>query len=320
MKSEWRFVGKRLLMAIPTLLFVSALTFVAAELAPSDPIQVMAGEHATPEAVTRLRHEYGLDRPAYVRFASFVWGAVTLDFGRSFFDPRPVRDIIVQTYGPTALLACLAMCLAATTGIALGIIAAVNAGRRLDRLVVTFGVAGLGVPNFVLAPLLVLVFALHLEWAEVAGWGDSSRGLLPYLVLPVIVLAVRPMAAVMRLTRTAMIDALSGDFIRTARAKGVSRWGVIFRHALPNALTPTLIVIGTSFGYLLTGSFIVETAFAIPGLGYRAIQAIQQRDYPMIQATTVLFAAAFVIVNLLVDIVQARVDPRVRADLRRRSV
>jgi peptide/nickel transport system permease protein len=306
------YLAKRLLLVIPTLLFISALTFLAAELSPSDPIQVMAGEHATPEMVERLREQYGLNRPAIVRFADFVVGAFTLDFGRSFFDPRPVRQIIIQNFVPTATLAALAMLLASVLGMALGTVAAVYKERWPDRLAVVAGVAGLGVPNFVLAPVLVLLFAIRLDWFEVAGWHDPEYGFLPYVILPTIVLAVRPMAAIMRLTRTSMSDVLSQDFIRTARAKGVSRLGVIFRHALRNAFTPVLIGIGTSFGYLLTGSFIVETAFSIPGLGFRAIEAIQKRDYPMIQGTTVLFATTFILVNLAVDLIQARIDPRVR--------
>lgn len=302
---------KRLILVVPTIVFISALTFVAAELAPSDPIEILAGEHGTKAEIARLRHEYGLDRPAHVRFGSFLAGIPTLDFGKSFFDPRPVRDILIANFYPTALLAALAMGLAASLGLLLGILAAVNGGRFLDRIAVVLSVAGLGVPNFVLAPLLVLFFAVTLSWFEVTGW-PSSGPAWRYLVLPVIVLSVRPTAIVMRLSRTAMTDALNQDYIRTARAKGVSWVGVVFRHALRNALTPILIGIGSSFGYLLTGSFIVETSFAIPGLGYRAIEAIQQRDYPVIQATTVLFAVSFVLVNLLVDLLQLRLDPRVR--------
>jgi peptide/nickel transport system permease protein len=303
---------KRILLVIPTLIFVSALTFVAAELAPGDPIQIKLGERATPAAVAQLKHEYGLDRPLLVRFGDFLWGAARLDFGRSYFDTRTVRQILLQNYWPTAMLAILAMLVASVVGIFLGTIAAVAAGKWPDRLAVVLSVAGLGIPNFVLAPILVLIFALRLQWYEVAGWADNFSDLGPYLVLPVIVLSVRPLAAIMRLTRSSMIGVLSQDFIRTARAKGVSWTGVVVRHALRNAATPVIIGIGSSFGYLLTGSFITETVFAIPGLGKRAIEAIYQRDYPVIQATTILFAAAFILVNLAVDLVQARIDPRVR--------
>jgi len=308
------YVLRRLILVVPTVLFISALTFFASELAPSDPIQILAGEHATPDQIARLRHEYGLDRPLLVRFGDFIWGAFQLDFGRSYFDTRSVREIILANFVPTAVLAVLAMVIATLVGMTLGILAAVYSGCWPDRVAVILSVSGLGVPNFVLAPILVLLFAVRLQILPVTGWPSYGSEPWRFLILPVAVLSLRPMASVMRLTRTSMTEALAQDYIRTARSKGVSRTGVILRHALRNALTPILLGVGSSFGYLLTGSFIVETAFAIPGLGYRAIEAILQRDYPVIQATTVLFATAFILVNLIVDLLQLRIDPRIRLE------
>lgn len=302
-----KYVGRRLLALIPTLLFISLVTFLMAQLAPGDPIMLMAGEKATPETIERLRSQYGLDKPLHIQYVDFVQNAVRFDFGLSFYSKRPVSEVIVQGFGPTMTLALIAILIASLLGISLGSAAAYYKDKPLDRIAVAVALLGVTVPNFVLAPLLALVFSVRLGWLPVAGWDGAE-----YFVLPAIVLAARPMAMIARLARTAMTDALSQDYIRTAYAKGLTAREVVWRHALRNSMVVTLTGIGNSFGFLLTGSFIVETAFGVPGLGYKGVQAIQQRDFPVIQATTLLFATLFVLVNLTVDLLYHWLDPRIR--------
>jgi ABC-type dipeptide/oligopeptide/nickel transport system permease component len=302
-----RYVLSRLLQAIPTLLLISFLTFIMGYLAPGDPIRMILGEHSDPQTVAQVRHELGLDQPWYVQYGRFVWSAVKGDFGISLYNRRPVGDVIRESFPATATLAVLAILLAIAVGIPAGIVAAVFHNRLPDRLSMAGVVLGISVPNFVLATLLILLVSVRLGWLPVAGWGAPE-----YLVLPVLVLAARPSASIARFTRTSMLEVLQQDYIRTARAKGVPERAVILKHALPNALLPVVTVIGNAFGYLLTGSFIVETVFAVPGVGYKSIEAILRRDYPVIQATTLLFAFLFIAVNLFVDILYTRLDPRVR--------
>lgn len=297
----------RLFQAIPTLLLISVLTFIMGFLAPGDPIRMILGEHSDPHTVAQVRRELGLDQPWYVQYGRFVWNALKGDFGISLYNRRPVGDILWESFPATATLAVLAILLAVAVGIPAGIVAAVWHNRLPDRLSMTGVVLGISVPNFVLATLLILLVSVQLGWLPVAGWGAPE-----YLVLPVLVLAARPSASIARFTRTSMLEVLQQDYIRTARAKGVPERAVILRHALPNALLPVVTVIGNAFGYLLTGSFIVETVFAVPGVGYKSIEAILRRDYPVIQATTLLFAFLFIVVNLVVDILYTRLDPRVR--------
>jgi ABC-type dipeptide/oligopeptide/nickel transport system permease component len=302
-----RYVLSRLLQAIPTLLLISFLTFIMGYLAPGDPIRMILGERSDPQAVAQVRRELGLDQPWYVQYGRFVWNAVRGDFGISLYNRRPVGDIIRESFPATATLAVLAILLAITVGILAGVVAAVWHNRLPDRLSMAGVVLGISVPNFVLATLLILLVSVRLGWLPVAGWGAPED-----VVLPVLVLAARPSASIARFTRTSMLEVLQQDYIRTARAKGVPEPFVILKHALPNALLPVVTVIGNAFGYLLTGSFIVETVFAVPGVGYKSIEAILRRDYPVIQATTLLFAFLFIVVNLLVDILYTRLDPRVR--------
>lgn len=302
-----RYLFNRLLLLFPTLLFISALTFLIGFFAPGDPIEILAGEKADPAAIERVRKLYGLDQPLHVQYLRFLSQAARLDFGISYYNQRPVGEVIRSGFPATSLLACCAILIAVLIGIPLGIIAAWFQERLVDRLAIVIALLGVTVPNFVLAPLFVYVFSLSIGWFPVAGWGGWE-----YVVLPSFVLAARPTAMVARLSRTAMLEVLSQDYIRTAFAKGLTPWQVLWKHAFRNALLVILTGIGNSFGFLLTGSFIVETAFGVPGLGYKSVQAIQQRDYPVIQATTLLFATLFVLVNLLVDILYTRLDPRIR--------
>lgn len=301
-----RFALRRLAFAVPTLLAISAITFFMGLLAPGDPVEIVLGQHADPAAKARVRHELGLDRHPLVQYGAFLAGAVRGDLGISYVTRRPVTEILLDGIPNTAMLALTAMAIAVVVGVLLGVLAAVNQGSWVDRLCTVVALAGVSVPTFVLGPLLILVFALKLGWLPVAGWGGPQ-----YVILPALVLAGRPAAMIARLTRAQMVEVLRQDYIRTARAKGLTERQVIIRHALRNALLPVVTVAGTSLGYLLSGSFVVESIFTVPGIGAASVESIFRRDYPVIQGTTLVMAAGFVIVNLAVDLLYARLDPRV---------
>lgn len=304
---------KRLALAVPTLLAVSFVTFFLGYLAPGSPIDLLVGQHADPAIRRQLEHEYGLDRPAMVQYADFLWGAVRGDLGHSFANGgRSVTDLIAQQFPTTAFLALLAICTAALLGLPAGVLAALQHNRLPDRAVMTQVLVLVSLPPFVLAPILMLCFSLWLGWLPTSGWEGPA-----YWVLPTVVLAARPGALLARQMRSSMLEVLRQDYIRTASAKGLTGTRVILRHALKNALLPVLTVLGNSFGYLLTGSFIVETLFSIPGIGYESVHSILARDYPVIQGVALLVASVFVAVNLLVDLLYVAVDPRVRHEAAR---
>jgi peptide/nickel transport system permease protein len=309
-----RFIALRLAFAIPTLIAISALVFFAAYLSPADPVDILLGEKAAPAAKARLREDWGLNRPPLVRYVDYVAGIVTRgDFGFSYQTREPVTAIIQRGFPNTALLASCALVLSLAVGIPLGILAAVFANRWPDRVAMGAALLGVAVPSFVLGPVLVLVFAVRLGWLPVIGFSLNSGLTQPqFFLLPAFVLAARSSALISRLTRSAMLDVLAQDYIRTARAKGLSSSAVLFRHALKNAFPPILTVTGTTFGFLLSGSFVVETFFTIPGIGNQSITSITQRDYPVIQGLALLLAFIFVVVNLVVDILYGVLDPRAR--------
>ncbi|MBW3623599.1 MAG: ABC transporter permease [Armatimonadetes bacterium] len=309
-----KYVLHRLLLAIPTLLVLSLITFLLSALAPGDPVALRLGQHADPAARARLRHELGLDRPLHEQYFTYLGNAVRGDFGKTYRTEVPVREIMSEGIPYTFTLAFWAMAVAVAAGIGFGVLAAVYQNTWVDRAAMVVTLIGVSIPAFVLAPLLILLLAVRLGWLPVAGWEGPQ-----YLILPALVLAGRPAALIARLTRTQMVEVLRQDYIRTAYAKGLTRGQVIRRHALRNALLPVLTVIGTAFGYLLTGSFVVETIFAIPGVGMQSISAIFEREYLVIQATVMLAAVGFVLVNLLVDLLYGILDPRVRAGFRRKA-
>jgi peptide/nickel transport system permease protein len=302
-----RFVLGRLLLAIPTLVAISAITFFLGALAPGDPTEIMLGQHADPASRLRLRHELGLDRPPLVQYGSYLWRAVHGDFGRSYETRRPVTDIVREGFPNTATLALAAIILASLFGVTLGVLAAARQDTMVDRAAMLVAISGASIPAFVLAPVLIVLFALRLRWLPVSGWTGPEN-----LILPAVVLAARPAALIARLTRAQMVEVLRQDYIRTAVAKGLSWSAVVRKHALRNAMLPVLTVIGSSLGYLLSGSFVVETIFSVPGLGWYSIQSITRRDYPVIQATTLLMAVGFVSVNILVDLLYGWLDPRLK--------
>lgn len=306
-------LGLRLLYAVLSLLFISFITFVADEISPGDQATILAGEKATPEAVIRLREQLGLNRPWGVRYVEYLGGLSRGNLGNSFHGTRePVVDIVKRTLPMTITVATCAILLAAIVGILLGTIAAVTQNRFGDRTILIVSTLGVTIPNFVLAPVFVKIFAVNMDILP-SGWSNQLAGpVWMYLLMPVVILAARPMAQITRLCRASMIETLQQEFIKLARAKGVPPLRLTLRHALRNAILPVVTAIGTNFGFLLTGSFIIETAFRLPGIGATAIEAIKKGDTPVIQATVLIAGSLFVLINLLVDLVQPTLDPRIR--------
>ncbi len=308
-----RAVGFRLLYGLLSLIFITFVTFVANDAAPADPALIFAGEKASLADVQLIRHRMGLDKPWYVRYGVSLWNDAHLDFGKTYYGTQePVADILVRDLPMTLKISFLAILLAAGLGLLLGTLAAVYENRFVDRGVLTISTLGVTLPNFVLAPLLVYIFALRLNYLPQNWEVNRVAPDFYYLLLPVIILAARPMAMLTRLTRASMVDTMRQEFIRMAIAKGVPTYRVIFKHALRNAVLPVITAIGTSFGYLLTGSFVVETFFTLPGIGRETIEAIQKRDYPLVQACILVTGMLFVILNMLVDVILPILDPRIR--------
>jgi peptide/nickel transport system permease protein len=301
------FVLRRLALLPPTLLLLALVTFFLGYLSPSDPIEIMLGQHANPEAAARLQHEYGLDRPPLVQFGAYVAGALRGDLGRSYYDQKPVTATLAEGFPATLTLGLTATVIAVLLGVPLGVLAAARQDTWIDRASMSLALVGVSVPAFVVGPLLIFFVAQQLRLLPVAQWGTPQDVLLPALTL-----GIRPAALIARLTRASMLESLRQDYVRTAYAKGLAPARVILLHAFKNALIPTLTVIGTATGYMLGGSFVVETIFRVPGIGALSIASISQRDYPIIQGTTLLLATTFVLINLVVDLLYSALDPRIR--------
>lgn len=300
------FIIRRLLLSIPTLLGVLVVAFLLLYVAPGDPVQAMVGERADEETIARLRQELRLDDPLPVQFGHYVAGIAKGDLGRSYITNRPIRADILERFPKTLQLAGAAMLLATICGVTLGVLSGRWPGSTIDR--VGLGVAYLGIsfPVYWVGLLLILLFAVTLHWLPPSGFGG-----LRYLVLPAVALGMRSIAFLARMTRSAMLDALGADYVRTARAKGLSERLVVGRHALRNALIPIITVLGLDFGAYLTGSILTETIFSWPGLGRYVVNAIARRDLPAIQGSVLFLSAVFVLVNLITDVAYAKADPRV---------
>ncbi len=303
-----RFLLQRFGLALLSVWAVCTLTFFIAFLAPGDPAELAAGQHSDPVTLAHVRHEFGLDKPPLTRYGLYLWGVAHGNLGVSYYTREPVTTFLKRSLPNTALLAVIAIVLALAVGVGVGLLAALKPNSFLDRVLMTSVLIGVTLPNFVLAPVLILIFALKLGWLPVAGWGAPEN-----LILPAVVLAARPAALIGRMTRSSMLETLRQDYIRTARAKGLSPATVLFKHALKNAFLPVLTTAGVSFGYLLSGSFVVETIFTVPGVGYQSINSVFQRDYSVIQGTTLVLAVVFVVTNLVIDLLYAVLDPRVQA-------
>jgi ABC-type dipeptide/oligopeptide/nickel transport system permease component len=267
------------------------------------------GERADAATIARLRRELRLDDPLHVQFGHYAAGVLRGDLGRSYITDRPIRRDVAERFPKTLLLAGTAMGLASVLGITLGVLTARRPGGWLDRLALGGAYLGISFPVYWVGLLLILLFAVTLRWLPPSGYGG-----IKYLILPALALGMRSIAFLARVTRSAMLEVLGGDFVRTARAKGLAERTVVLRHGLRNALIPVITVLGLDFGYYLTGSILTETIFSWPGLGRYVVNAISRRDLPAIQGSVLFLSAVFVMVNLLTDVAYAKADPRVRYD------
>lgn len=302
-------VLRRAAQTLPVLLGVTLVAFLLTYWLPGDPARSLAGERYREEDLARIRSELGLDRPLAVQYVAYVGRLVRGDLGVSFATGRPVGDELLERFPRTFLLATASLALAVVLGLAAGIVAARRPGGVADRLSVLFALGGISVPVFVSAILLLWLFAVTLRWLPPSGWiADDPRA----LVLPAVTLGVRSAAMIARMTRASLVEVLSADFVRTARAKGCRELEVLLRHGLRNALVPVVTMIGLDFGSYLSGSVLTESIFAWPGVGQYAMQAILRRDFPAIQGTVLFLSALFVAVNLAVDLAYGVLDPRIR--------
>lgn len=301
------YVCRRLLELVPLLLIISFVVFVALEKAPGDPVTLLLGQNASPQAIADMRAELGLDQPLFVQYLSFVTSAVQGDFGVSYRSGREVISELVRTAGPSITLAATAMCLAVLIGIAVGVVSAVKQYSLIDNLTRIGVLALVSVPVFWLAILLIIGFAVKWPLFPAFGWGTYG-----HLVLPAIALSTYPLAVIARLTRSSMLEVLSSDYIRTSRTAGLPERTVVMKYALKNALVPVMTVIGLQFGALIGGAVLTETVFGIPGMGRLMVTAIEGRDYPIVRGAVLLGTIVFVLINLVVDVLYRWVDPRQR--------
>jgi peptide/nickel transport system permease protein len=302
-----RFIVRRLMLTIPVLLGVATLVFALLHLVPGDPAQVMLGESAAASDVEELRTRLGLNRPWPAQYLQFISGVVQGDFGTSFRYGTPVFQEIAQRLPNTLQLAMAAMSVAILIAIPLGVLGALYRGRAIDQAAMTVSLVGISMPNFWLGPLLAIVFAVGLGWLPVSGIGDWR-----HLVLPAVTLGAALAAILARMTRASLIEELRELYVLAARARGLSQTRAVLRHALRNSLIPVVTILGLQFGAVLTGTIITETIFAWPGVGRLLIQAINFRDYPLVQGCILFIASTYVLVNLCVDLAYGWLDPRIR--------
>ena len=309
------YVVRRLVATVFVMAFVAFFVFSLLYLTPGDPAATIAGDLATADDIARIHRQLGLDDPFLVRFGHWAWGALQGDLGTSIFTNLPVTTLIGQRVGPTVSLTIMALIITLSFAIPLGVIAASRVGSWIDRLVMVVAVLGFSVPSFVLAYIAILCFSVWLDWLPVQGYASLSEGFAPFiehLILPSIVLGLIYGALIARITRAAMLEVLSQDYIRTAQAKGLTEGKVLVGHALRNAAIPIVTVIGSGIALLIGGVIVTETVFAIPGIGRLTVDAILRRDYPIIQGVTLILSAVYVVINLLVDMSYTFFDPRVR--------
>jgi ABC-type dipeptide/oligopeptide/nickel transport system permease component len=302
------FVARRVLLSVPVFIGITVIVFGLMQLTPGDPISVTMGEKADPVVVARVRHELGLDRPVWEQYVSYVGRIVQGDFGRSFhYRDRSVTSIVAEGLPVSASLGLLAIAIAVILAVPLGVLAALRQNSLVDYLSMSFAVAGVSVPIFVVAPLLIWALALKLDLLPVAGWGTLQQALIPAIAL-----GVRPAAVLARQVRQSVIEVLGQDYVRTARAKGLSEARTVLAHVLRNALLPVTTVLGVLIAGLITGTFIIETISSVPGIGNIAVTSVFRRDYPVLMAISLIYAVAYVVLNLVVDVMYAVIDPRIR--------
>ncbi len=306
--SMTRYAFSRLIATIPTLIALTILVFLMLQLIPGDPAEIFLGEkRSTPELLEQVRQDMGLDRPLYVQYLSYMSGVVRGDLGDSLFNKQPVLDQILNALPYTLNLALSALVISTVLGLTLGIVSALRHNTWVDSLSMVFALFGVSMPVFWLGLLMILVFSVNLKWFPPMGQGSLDR-----LVLPAVTLGLLSSATLARLVRSSMLDALTDDYIRTARSKGLREHAVVIRHALRNALIPAVTVMGLQFGGLISGAVITETIFARVGLGRMYVESILNKDITMIQGLTLVLALMIMLINILVDLSYALLDPRIR--------
>lgn len=301
------FLVKRFLQAAGIILCISAITFFMLNIVPGDPVRIMMGDQADEATIEQVRHSMGLDKPVVEQYFSWLGGMATGDFGSSYTQRKPVGQLMAQAFTVTASLAAAAYVFALVLGVVVGVVAAARRGTWLDQTLMSLAILGISAPVFWVAIILQIVFALTLHWLPLSGIKTPV-----YFILPTIALGVRYAASIARVTRTSMLEVLSQDFMRTAEAKGLRYWTIVIRHALRNALIPIITIAGTQLGDIFTGSILIESIFSMPGMGKMMLDAINARDLPLIQGGVMYIAFICVLVYLVVDVLYAVVDPRIR--------
>ena len=310
------FIARRLLATVPVMVVIGLFVFLLLHLAPGDPAAIIAGDNATPDSIIAIRHQLGLDQSVVSQFLRWSWRVLRGDLGISIFSQTPVLTLIGQRIGPTLSLTLTTAVFSVSITLCLGVLAGWRSGGVLDRIVMAFAALGFSVPVFVVGYGLIWLFAIELRWLPVQGYVSLQHGVWPWfqhLILPSLALGLAYIALIARITRTAMLDVLSEDYIRTATAKGVAATPMLLHHALRNAAVPIVTVIGLGVALLIGGVVITETVFNIPGVGRLVVDAINQRDYPIVQGIILVFSGLYVLINLAVDISYLLLDPRIRS-------
>ena len=309
------YIVRRFLATIPVMAVVAVVVFMLLRLTTGDPAAIIAGDNATSQDVAAIRTKLGLDRPIAQQFIIWIGNVLRGDFGESFFFKRQVADLIVERFEPTLALATCTLVLAVSTAVPVGVLAAWRRGTWIDRAVMGLSVLGFSVPVFVIGYVLIYLVAIQLGWLPVQGYqrlAEGFPGFIERLILPSVTLAIIYIALIARITRTSVLEVLNADHVRTARAKGLGEFPVLLRHVLRNAAVPIVTVIGLGIALLIGGVVVTESVYAIPGLGRLTVDAVLARDYPTVQAVILLFSAAYVLINLLVDLTYTFLDPRIR--------
>lgn len=310
-----RYVLRRMVSAVVVMAMVGAFVFLLLRLSPGDPATIMAGDNATPQQIAEIRQRLGLDEALPLQFMRWAGQILRGDFGESISSGQPVMKLIVQRAEPTVSLALLTICVAVVLAVSAGVIAAARRGTWVDQVIMFLSVIGFSMPSFVVGYLLIYLFAMQLQWLPIQGYATLSSGVVPWikgLILPTASLGLVYVALIARITRASMIETLAGDYIRTARAKGAAERSILLGHALRNVGVPVVTVIGTGFALLIGGVVITETVFNIPGVGRLVVDAIAQRDYPIVQGAILLFSGVYVMLNMLIDISYGFLDPRIK--------
>jgi peptide/nickel transport system permease protein len=311
----YAYFARRLLATIPVMAVVAMFVFLLLRLTAGDPAAIIAGDNATAEQVTEIRTKLGLDRPIAQQFVIWTGQLLRGDLGESFFFKKKVTELILDRLEPTLALATCTIILAVAVAVPLGVLAAYRQGTWVDRFVMALSVLGFSVPVFVIGYALIYLFAIHLGWLPVQGYqpiGEGFLGFIERLILPSLTLALIYIALIARISRASVLEVLNADYVRTARAKGLADLPVVMRHVLRNAAVPIITIIGLGIALLIGGVVVTESVYSIPGLGRLTVDAVLARDYPTIQAVVLLFSAAYVLINLLVDLAYTLLDPRIR--------